>query len=213
MEDAIVKCYLATLAVGLQLKEDWVIMNALIAVHNFHSGAFREGRYLEALPSLQECFNAITAVPPTKENITILIHVCDALACALEQSYHKRKNNERLPSPTGGKKGVAKLAQIVTIDNYQELKQAEEVCKAGIGLTPGDTMVKKKLIRTLTRIQLTRAITPSLQGRDAETQVIMLLEFMKHLPESDVNKRKEYLLKVHHDHEQIIIMLTKRKCN
>ncbi len=51
-----------------------------------------------------------------------------------------------------------------------ELKQAEEVCKFGISLLIGDSMKKKRLFRTLTRIQLLRGIVPQLAGRDLDAQ-------------------------------------------
>jgi hypothetical protein len=77
-----------------------------------------------------------------------------------------------------------------------ELKQAEEVCKIGLQW-PTDSMNKRKLLRTLTRIQGLKGNSPLLgvgNFKDNDAQVIVLLEMMKQTPESNP-KKLEYLQK------------------
>ncbi len=107
----IIKDLLAALNVGMQLNEEWLILNACIYVYNYFLPLFKQGnktRHLtvvsehhvtasisqmeKATASLQECLNAINQrVTPSHTNICLLLSICEALVCLLEQTYNAKK--------------------------------------------------------------------------------------------------------------------------
>jgi hypothetical protein len=105
-EDLILRNLSLALNIGVQLKEDWIILNSSIFLYNYYSHLFKAQQYSNSIVALyeravatyQEIFTALSQhVTANRNNVMVLLTLCDGFACMLEQFYYLKK---RAP-PTG----------------------------------------------------------------------------------------------------------------
>ena len=233
-EELIIKDVSQALSIGVQLKEDWIIINAATYLYNYYSHLFKPGQYTmgaipiyeRAVTTFQETFTALSQnVVAKRSNVMVLLTLCDGFACMLEQFYYVKKRmppsimaNPTPPSTAPPStpvkyvnsiilaniaKRTVKIATVVTpssnsspVEQVSELKMAEDTCKIGLAWTP-DSILKNKLLRTWTRLQLIKGVAPTNAPSSAKEldQVIILLEVSKNIPDN-IQKRTEYVSKM-----------------
>jgi len=59
LQQQVIQNILQSLAIGLRLREDWIIANATIYILNYHNHLCQQNRHFQIVETLQQCYDGM----------------------------------------------------------------------------------------------------------------------------------------------------------